>query len=90
MLIKASLGKAAVDLSLDAGAVFGISSLHGEGQGVLSCGLHWVSGEAAAEECPDVVEDRLTEDDEDPGVQDGVKCRGSGKPLSSADHSQPG
>lgn len=74
-LIEASLREAAVDLALDAGAVFDVSSLHWEGQGVLSCGLYCVSGEAAAQQLPDVVEDRLTEDDEDPRVQDGVKCR---------------
>lgn len=74
-LIKASLREAAVDLALDAGAVFDVSSLHGEGQGVLSCGLYCISGEAAVKEFPDVVEDCFTEDDENPGVQDGVKCR---------------
>lgn len=74
-LIKASLREAAVDLALDAGAVFDVSRLHWEGQGVLSCGLYCISGEAAVKEFPDMVEDCLTEDDEDPGVQDGVKCR---------------
>lgn len=63
-----------VDLALDAGAVFDcVSSL--KLLGALSCGLYCFSGEAAAEQSPDVVEDCLTEDDEDPRVQDGVKCR---------------
>lgn len=62
-----------VDLALDAGAVFNVFSL--KLLGALSCGLHCFSGEAAAEQSPDVVEDRLTEDDEDPRVQDGVKRR---------------
>lgn len=70
-----SLREAAVDLALDAGALLDVPSLQGEGQRALSCGLHRISGEAAVQEFPDVVKDRLTEDDEDPGIQDGVKCR---------------
>lgn len=75
LFFEISLWEAAVDLAVNAGTVVGVSAFQREGQGTLSCGLDGILGETAAEERSEVVEDRLTKDDEDPRVKDWVTGR---------------